>query len=135
MEDLERRLRTVEDTLERHSTKIMTIEGKLLNDYNNITTLLSDVRNLKEQGSLTQRKLEMLESMVSTFIDKVDKMASAQEARDSAVNRSLKRLSRLMVFAVLASLAAVVYATVKNGTTASAITTLVTTLGKLGLGV
>lgn len=131
--ELEQRIEKIENTLERHSDRLVNIEGKLANDYKSIMTLLDDVKNLREQNAITQKKVETLEEKVDKFITKLDRMDCDQKARDASTMKELKSQKRWLAAALIISLAAIIYSTVQNGTTASAITTLVGILTKVGL--
>jgi chromosome segregation ATPase len=131
--DIDQRLDNIERTIERHSDRLATIEGKLANDYKSIMTLLDDVKNLREQNALTMRKVETLEEKVDTFIQKLDKLTEDQKARDASLSKTMKSLRNWMMVALVLSSAAIIYSTIQNGTTASAITTLVGILTKVGM--
>ena len=131
--DIDQRLDNIERTIERHSDRLATIEVKLANDYKSIMTLLDDVKNLREQNALTMRKVEALEEKVDTFIQKLDKLTEDQKARDASLSKTMKSLRNWMVVALVLSSAAIIYSTIQNGTTASAITTLVGILTKVGM--
>lgn len=131
--ELEQRIEKIENTLERHSERLVTIEGKLANDYKSIMTLLEDVKSLREQNALTMRKVETLEEKVDKFLSKLERMETDQKARDASTMKELKSQKRWLCAALIISLAAIIYSTVQNGTTASAITTLVGILTKVGL--
>lgn len=123
---LNKAINEIRETQNRHSNRLQKIEAKLLNDWNNINKLEADVENLKLEVSRNS-------DMAQKTMDKVDEMKDGMKLRDIQVTKTMRKQTKWLIITGAVAVIALVYGTIQNGTTASAISTLVTTLAKLGL--
>lgn len=140
MENIDQRIATIEATLERHSQRILNIEGKLENDYKSIQLLLSDVKQLKAasdaNAQITSELVRKVAELDSAFTDFMQKMSEAQAEQDLKVlgiSKMMKKQNKLLWVAIFASVGAVVYSTIRNGNIAGAVTTLIGLISKLAV--
>ncbi len=140
MENIDQRIATIEATLERHSQRILNIEGKLENDYKSIQLLLSDVKQLKAasdaNAQITSELVKKVAELDSAFSDFMQKMTEAQAEHDLKVlgiSKMMKKQNKLLWVAIFASVGAVVYSTIRNGNIAGAVTTLIGLISKLAV--
>ena len=140
MENIEQKIATIEATLERHSQRILSIEGKLENDYKSIIALLNDVKQLKAasdaNAQITAQLVQKVQELDSSFADFMDKMRDAQAEQDLKVlgiSKMMKKQNKLLWAAIFASVGAVVYSTIQNGNVAGAVTTLIGLISKLAV--
>lgn len=140
MENIEQRVATIEATIERHSQRILTIEGKLENDYTAIQSLISDVKSLKEASDANAqvtaqliKKVTELENTFQDFMEKMGESQAEQELKTLGISKMLKKQGKLLWVAIFASVGAVVYSTIQNGNVAGAVTTLISLISKLAV--
>ena len=137
MENVDATITIIRDTLERHSQRLLTIEGKLASDYQNIMTLLKSVEQLKAASDANSQmtenlalKVQTLEDSFSTFMEEINGAEQERLLRDVGIKKSLSRQNKLLIFAIVLSSAALIYSTIQNGTTAGAVTTIMSILTK-----
>ena len=137
MENVDATITIIRDTLERHSQRLLTIEGKLASDYQNIMTLLKSVEQLKAASDANSQmtenlalKVQTLEDSFSTLIEEINKAEQERLLRDVGIKKSLSRQNKLLIFAIVLSSAALIYSTIQNGTTAGAVATILSILTK-----
>lgn len=140
MENIDEVIKRIETTLERHSQRFVIIEGKLANDYQSISSLLKDVKNLKEAYETNSaviselaQKVNDMETSFNDFTKSMQKAQESQELRDIALKKQTGKHNKLLIGAIVLSIAALIYSTVQNGTIASAVTTILSLATKLGL--
>jgi len=137
MENVDQVITRIENTLERHSERLTTIEGKLARDYQSIMSLLEDVKQLKEasqaNSEITQNlvtKVQDLEKSFTTFMKEMRQAEQDRLLRDTGLKKQLSRQNKLLIIAIVLSSAALIYSTIQNGTTAGAVTTILSILSK-----
>lgn len=143
LEELKTRMTRVENTLERHSERFVNIEGKLANDYKAIQSLQNDVKalmcSMENNSKLMKeamKKMADLESMVETFIAQLEEIKRTTEeykALAAETRKDLKKNRNALKILAVVSIASLLYSTIQNGTTVSAITSIATALKALGL--
>lgn len=137
MDNIEQVINRIQDTLERHSERLLAVEGKLAKDYQSIMSLLDDVKQLKQasenNSEITQKlvkKVQELDETFTTFMTEMQKAEQDKALRDAGLKKQLSRQNKLLIFAIVLSSAALVYSTIQNGTTAGAVTTILSLLTK-----
>lgn len=137
MENIDQVINRIENTLERHSERLTTIEGKLARDYQSIMSLLEDVKQLKQasenNSAITAKLVTKVQELDKNFTDFMNEMKESEESRklrDISLKKQLSRQNKLLIIAIILSTAALVYSTIQNGTTAGAVTTILSLMTK-----
>lgn len=140
MENIDQRIATIEATIERHSERILKIEGKLENDYKAIIALVNDVKKLKDaleaNAQITSKlvqKVQELDNAFTDFMQKMEKAQADQELKALGISKMLKKQNKLLWAAIVLSVGALVYSTIQNGNIAGAVTTLMGLITKLAV--
>lgn len=140
MDNLDQKIATIESTLERHSERILKIEGKLEKDYQSILSLLHDVKQLKEatdaNAAITSQlvqKVQELDTTFSEFMKKMERAQTDQELKVLGIKQMLSKTNKLLWAAIVLSIGALVYATIRDGNIAGAITTLTGLITKIAI--
>lgn len=140
MENNNEDIKRIEATLERHSERLLLIEGRLSNDYKAISSLVVDVKNLKTESENNSevinqlaQKVNDMETSFNDFTKSMQKAQESQELRDIALKKQTGKHNKLLIGAIVLSIAALIYSTVQNGTIASAVTTILSLATKFGL--
>ena len=140
MDNIEQLIATIEATLKSHEDRISKVEGKLEKDYNSIMSLIEDVQQLKEasqaNSEMTARlitKVAELETSFNAFMEKMQKVEAEQDLKFIGIIKKLDKQNKLLWVAIAVAVGAIIYATIRDGSIASALTTVVGLLAKLGL--
>lgn len=140
MDNIDETIKRIETTLERHSERLVLMEGRLANDYKAITSLVADVKNLKAESEANSKvisglaqKVNEMEKAFKDFTESMTKAQESQELRDIALKKQMGKHNKILIGAILVSITALIYATIQNGTIASAVTTILSLAAKLGL--
>ena len=140
MDNIEQLIATIEATLKSHEDRISKVEGKLEKDYTYIMSLIEDVRQLKEasqaNSEMTARlitKVAELETSFNAFMEKMQKLEAEQDLKFVGIIKKLDKQNKLLWLAIAVAVGSVIYATIRDGNIASALTTVVGLLAKLGL--
>ena len=140
MDNIEQLIATIEATLKSHEDRISKVEGKLEKDYNSIMSLIEDVQQLKEasqaNSEMTARlitKVAELETSFKTFMEEVAQFEAAQDLKYVGIIKKLDKQNKLLWVAIAVAVGSVIYATIRDGNIASALTTVVGLLTRLGL--
>lgn len=140
MDNLDQKIATIESTLERHSERILKIEGKLEKDYQSILSLLHDVKQLKEatdaNAAITSQlvqKVQELDTTFSEFMKKMERAQADQELKVLGIKQMLSKMNKLLWAAIVLSIGALVYSTIRDGNIAGAITTLTGLISKIAI--
>ena len=140
MENIEEIIKRMETTLERHSERFVIIEGKLANDYKSIASLVNDVQMLKEASetnskviSEVAKKVNEMDTSFKALTEQMTKAQEGQELRDIALKKQMSKHNKILIGTIIVAVTALVYATIQNGTLASAVTTILSLATKLGL--
>lgn len=140
MDNIDQRIETIEKTLERHSERLLTVERKLEKDYTAIMALIEDVKQLKEASQANSEmtaklitKVAELEKSFTDFMEKVQTFEAAQDLKYVGIMKQLSKQSKLLWLAIAVAAGSIIYATIRDGNIASALTTVVGLLGRLGL--
>lgn len=140
MDNIEQLIATIEATLKSHEDRISKVEGKLEKDYASIMSLIEDVQQLKEasqaNSELTARlitKVAELETSFNAFMEKMQKVEAEQDLKFIGIIKKLDKQNKLLWLAIAVAVGSIIYATIRDGNIASALTTVVGLLAKLGL--
>ena len=140
MDNIEQLIATIEATLKSHEDRISKVEGKLEKDYTYIMSLIEDVRQLKEasqaNSEMTARlitKVAELETSFNAFMEKMQKVEAEQDLKFVGIIKKLDKQNKLLWLAIAVAVGSIIYATIRDGNIASALTTVVGLLGRLGL--
>ena len=140
MDNIEQLITTIEATLRSHEDRISKVEGKLEKDYTYIMSLIEDVRQLKEasqaNSEMTARlitKVAELETSFNAFMEKMQKLEAEQDLKFVGIMKKLDKQNKLLWLAIAVAVGSIIYATIRDGNIASALTTVVGLLGRLGL--
>ena len=140
MDNIEQLITTIEATLRSHEDRISKVEGKLEKDYTSIMSLIEDVKQLKEasqaNSEMTARlitKVAELETSFNTFMEEVAQFEAAQDLKYVGIIKKLDKQNKLLWVAIAVAVGSIIYATIRDGNIASALTTVVGLLGRLGL--
>ena len=140
MENIEEIIKRMETTLERHSERFVIIEGKLANDYKSIASLVNDVQMLKEASetnskviSEVAKKVNEMDTSFKALTEQMTKAQEGQELRDIVLKKQMSKHNKILIGTIIVAVTALVYATIQNGTLASAVTTILSLATKLGL--
>ena len=140
MDNIEQLITTIEATLRSHEDRISKVEGKLEKDYTSIMSLIEDVKQLKEasqaNSEMTARlitKVAELETSFNAFMEKMQKLEAEQDLKFVGIIKKLDKQNKLLWLAIAVAVGSIIYATIRDGNIASALTTVVGLLGRLGL--
>ena len=140
MDNIEQLIATIEATLKSHEDRISKVEGKLEKDYTYIMSLIEDVQQLKEasqaNSEMTARlitKVAELETSFNAFMEKMQKVEAEQDLKFVGIIKKLDKQNKLLWLAIAVAVGSIIYATIRDGNIASALTTVVGLLGRLGL--
>lgn len=140
MDNIEQLIATIEATLRSHEDRISKVEGKLEKDYTSIMSLIEDVQQLKEasqaNSEMTARlitKVAELETSFNAFMEKMQKVEAEQDLKFVGIIKKLDKQNKLLWLAIAVAVGSIIYATIRDGNIASALTTVVGLLGRLGL--
>ena len=140
MDNIEQLIATIEATLKSHEDRISKVEGKLEKDYTSIMALIEDVKQLKEasqaNSEMTARlitKVAELETSFNAFMEKMQKLEAEQDLKFVGIIKKLDKQNKLLWLAIAVAVGSIIYATIRDGNIASALTTVVGLLGRLGL--
>ena len=140
MDNIEQLITTIEATLRSHEDRISKVEGKLEKDYTSIMSLIEDVQQLKEasqaNSEMTARlitKVAELETSFNAFMEKMQKLEAEQDLKFVGIMKKLDKQNKLLWLAIAVAVGSIIYATIRDGNIASALTTVVGLLGRLGL--
>ena len=140
MDNIEQLIATIEATLRQHEDRISKVEGKLEKDYTSIMSLIEDVQQLKEasqaNSEMTARlitKVAELETSFNAFMEKMQKVEAEQDLKFIGIIKKLDKQNKLLWVAIAVAVGSIIYATIRDGNIASALTTVVGLLAKLGL--
>lgn len=140
MDNIEQLIATIEATLRSHEDRISKVEGKLEKDYASIMSLIEDVKQLKEasqaNSELTARlitKVAELEKSFADFMEKVAQFEAAQDLKYVGIIKKLDKQNKLLWLAIAVAVGSIIYATIRDGNIASALTTVVGLLGRIRL--
>ena len=140
MDNIEQLIATIEATLKSHEDRISKVEGKLEKDYTSIMALIEDVKQLKEasqaNSEMTARlitKVAELETSFNAFMEKMQKVEAEQDLKFVGIIKKLDKQNKLLWLAIAVAVGSIIYATIRDGNIASALTTVVGLLGRLGL--
>lgn len=140
MDNIDQRIETIEKTLDRHSERLLTVERKLEKDYTAIMALIEDVKQLKEASQANSEmtaklitKVAELEQSFADFMEKVAQFEAAQDLKYVGIIKKLDKQNKLLWLAIAVAVGSVIYATIRDGNIASALTTVVGLLAKFGI--
>ena len=140
MDNIDQRIEKIENTLERHSERLLKVESKLEKDYTAIMALIEDVKALKAasqaNSEMTARlisKVQELDTAFNDFMERVQKYEESNDLKYVGIIKKLDKQNKLLWAAIVIAVGSVIYATIRDGNIASALTAVVSVLAKLGL--
>ena len=120
MDNIDQRIEKIENTLERHSERLLKVESKLEKDYTAIMALIEDVKALKAasqaNSEMTARlisKVQELDTAFNDFMERVQKYEESNDLKYVGIIKKLDKQNKLLWAAIVIAVGSVIYATIR----------------------